>query len=395
MTETLCTANHWTFAFTSTLHFSLNFNITLLLVWHKHKHRSFLAICPKPPWLWVSSYSDQWLKSGAANSDPDTLQRPTVHLLPQISIGATCLCVSPDMGAVWWPRPPSPPSVKSPRGPDHSEVNMWFELASQKQALHTWGCQLSPTAHWSNTECVLIVFVCVRACMNVYQFLCKEESFCVSVWRGFKHFVCVCVCSSNPTAGNKGQLRSQHIVSLEAQRKNKRENIKKNLLNFALLVSIVLIFILLPPSLSNNIFLFILHIRSNTAAIVCLCFALCLSAGCALQQPGGGFGFRQRLSLQHLRKQSSRETNQLVPAIFSLLDYLINFSLRHMWFFFSSLFQICPNYLLTISASKRPLWFVTAWIRISPLIKSFSDRTERCLFNLNLNWSRLNIITLE
>ena len=41
------------------------------------------------------------LQSGAASSDPDTLQRPTVHLLPQISIGATCLCVSLVIGAVW------------------------------------------------------------------------------------------------------------------------------------------------------------------------------------------------------------------------------------------------------------------------------------------------------
>lgn len=80
----------------------------------------------------------------AASLDADTLQRSTVHLLPQIYIGAACLCVSPAIRSVQSPSPlalypASLPSVKSPRGPDHSEANMWFELASQKQALRTWG----------------------------------------------------------------------------------------------------------------------------------------------------------------------------------------------------------------------------------------------------------------
>lgn len=45
--------------------------------------------------------------------------------------------------------PLAPPSVKSPRGPDHSKANIWFELTSQKQALHTWGWLRSHRARWS------------------------------------------------------------------------------------------------------------------------------------------------------------------------------------------------------------------------------------------------------
>lgn len=107
--------------------------------------------------------------------DLNTLQWPTVHLLLQIPVSATCLCVSPVIRAVWWPPIPAltlHPPAKAPRGPDHGEANMWFELTSQKQAIHTWGCLRSPTARCSpcvlsNCECVcaeLIVFVCTHLC---------------------------------------------------------------------------------------------------------------------------------------------------------------------------------------------------------------------------------------
>lgn len=83
------------------------------------------------------------------------------------------------------PSTPPLPSVKSPRGPDHSEANMWFELASQKQALRTWGWVCVPRARWSSLACVvynreyvfvqLIVFMCVlHKCMPV--------SLCVCMW---------------------------------------------------------------------------------------------------------------------------------------------------------------------------------------------------------------------
>lgn len=85
--------------------------------------------------------------------------------------------------------PPSPP-VKSHRGPDHSQANMWFELASQKQAS-------------------------IRGAVCVPPELGGQAQLVSSI------SVCVCVCSLNPTAGSKGQLKSQHIVSPETQQKIK------------------------------------------------------------------------------------------------------------------------------------------------------------------------------
>lgn len=115
------------------------------------------------------------------------------------------------------------------------------------------------------------------------------------------------------TAGNKGQLRSQHIVSLETrQKKNKIKTKKKEPaeLCFSCLFQLFSFFLPFEPllflSLHTDMFLFVLYIHSKTAAISCSHFALCVSA---VQQPGGGFGFHQTLYLQHLRKQSTRETS--------------------------------------------------------------------------------------
>lgn len=67
--------------------------------------------------------------------------------------------------------------------------------------------------------------MCVCLCVFACLYECMPVSVCVK---------CVCVCSSNSTAGNKGQLKSQHIVSLETRWKNNKRP-KKNLLNFSCL----------------------------------------------------------------------------------------------------------------------------------------------------------------
>ena len=250
---------------------------------------------------------------------------------------------------------PPPPSVKSPRGPDHSEANMWFELASQKQALHTWGCLRSSLV----SLCSLCVCLCV--CMLVCQFL--------SLWRGCV-CVCVCVCSSNSTAGNKGQLKSQHIVSLETWWKNNKRP-KKNLLNLSCLFQLFSIsFFFLD--LNSSFF------RSLTTSCVHACVIkalqlfrasvspLCLCAGRTEQQPGGDFGFCQSLSAQHLRKQSRREKRTSSFQLFS--PCLI------IWLTFCRCSRLAQYTRSHKSPSKRPLWFVSA------LVKSFSDWTERFLF---------------
>lgn len=121
---------------------------------------------------------------------------------------------------------------------------------------------------------------------------------------------------------------------------------------------------------------------SVTSSICSYAVILCLVW---LQQPGEVFGFHQCLSVQHLKKQNRREhAFQLLLTVFSLF-----------LFFMRLAFPPCSRLAQFNYSHNRPLWFVDAQIHISPLVKSFSDWTEWCLFNLKLNWSRLNIIIVQ
>lgn len=154
----------------------------------------------------------------------------------------------------------------------------------------------------------------------------------------------VCVCSSNPTAGSKGQLKSQHIVSLETWQKNNKRP-KKNLLNFSCLFQLFWIlyffFFILSLAHTENIFLLKLHIQSDTAASLCFYFPL--------QQPGGGFGFRQSLSAQHLRKQKRSSSFQLFSPY--LIIWLTSRCITTSDF--PSLFQVTDSHK---SPSEWILW---------------------------------------
>lgn len=115
--------------------------------------------------------------------------------LPVLQCNRGCLATPPQ-------HPPHPPTphplfsslspVKSPRGPDHSKANMWFELASQKPALHTWGCVRNPRARWSGSACVVCNCErranCVCVCDSFYKYM---PGF-VSLKRKY-YFACGCI----------------------------------------------------------------------------------------------------------------------------------------------------------------------------------------------------------
>lgn len=211
----------------------------------------------------------------AASSDPGTLRWSTVHLLPQIYIGAACLCVSP---AIRSEQSPSPltlyplPSVKSPRGPDHGEANMWFELASQKQALHTWGCVCIPRARWSSLACViynreyvfvqLIVFVCVLA--QTYA------SFCVCSYVNFGEVPCACVWIVL-ILQQEARVSSKSAVCVS---RDTTKWSKKNLLNFDCVALIHLSSLVDPPHTVIHACVFVHTVSSETYYYNCFCAAV-------------------------------------------------------------------------------------------------------------------------
>lgn len=69
---------------------------------------------------------------------------------------------------------------------------MWFELASQKPALHTWGCVRNPRARWSGSACVVCNCErranCVCVCDSFYKYM---PGF-VSLKRKY-YFACGCI----------------------------------------------------------------------------------------------------------------------------------------------------------------------------------------------------------
>lgn len=85
----------------------------------------------------------------------------------------------------------------------------------------------------------------------------------------------------------------------------------------------------------------------------------------------------QTLSAQHLRKQREKQTSCLQPFYSRLIICSLSYSTS---FFFLFPFQVS---LLCVNIAKSPVGFVTAVIRISQLIKLFSDWAERliCLWN--------------
>lgn len=133
-------------------------------------------------------------------SAPSHPQLPTQT--PTHSSDARCTCYPRSLSVllVWRPHPSAPPHplfsplspVKSPRGPDHSKANMWFELASQKPALHTWGCVRNPRARWSGSACVVCNCErranCVCVCDSFYKYM---PGF-VSLKRKY-YFACGCI----------------------------------------------------------------------------------------------------------------------------------------------------------------------------------------------------------
>ncbi|TWW61420.1 hypothetical protein D4764_04G0000660 [Takifugu flavidus] len=59
-----------------------------------------------------------------------------------ISISALLACAS----ASFWRLFGGPAPPESPRGPDQSAADMWFELASQGRVVQTWRCLQAPAA---------------------------------------------------------------------------------------------------------------------------------------------------------------------------------------------------------------------------------------------------------
>lgn len=102
----------------------------------------------KPSWRFIWNVTSIWLlfhclskvlklrscrpsSVRAASSALDTLQRPTMHLLPQIHISATCLCVNLVSGAVWGRGPPPCPSlceVTQRARSQHSQHLVWVNI---------------------------------------------------------------------------------------------------------------------------------------------------------------------------------------------------------------------------------------------------------------------------
>lgn len=212
-----------------------------------------------------------------------------------------CLATPPQR-----PHPLSSPlsPVKSPRGPDHSKANMWFELASQKPALHTWGCVRNPRARWSGSACVECncerrancVCVCVTVFINICQFLWVLKGSTSLLVVVSSHRKSACSVSGDWTKPRTNFKSQVYLVALS-------------------------------------------HIGSIFCPY-CVCFLLSGSAGWTAQQPGGGFGFHQTfICTASQEAEQEGEMNRLVPAIFSFADYLIKFSLRQSIRFFPSLFS--------------------------------------------------------
>lgn len=134
--------------------------------------------------------------------------------------------------------------------------------------------------------------------------VCFLASLCV-----FRFFYVLCMWFYR--TGSKGQIKGQHTLSLETQQRR----------------TLIFLFVSLSHFKPQ---IYSLTKRQHISVQQLFSGSVPLFSGLAVwtvQKPGGGFGFRQSLSPQHLRKQSSRQKPSGLFQLFSpSFDYFINFS---------------------------------------------------------------------